>query len=485
MTRLALLTVTIFAAALACAGCSAPGAGHLKGTPKGTPPALAYLTGNSLGFSLLDADPEAAAWKPLSATVGAGEDNRLLRAQHAGLFQDPAKVDLADVAPWVGAHTGTLAYVLDVTSRDHDRATEYWADVRSRTKLETFLTAQGWTKGSKHDDLGEGLTRWTRDEGDGLHALGVANDAVVGARSSAGLDELVRAARKYSAKERNGMPDYAVEAAKRTPAAVVFRFDLVREQLQRPFQGDPAKLELAKWATASNALLAIRDGWVGLAPNSRVVGTWDWVPSLATNLKLGTVGEAARNQLDPHAAVSVAVHDPGQFITDELFTLTHGNIQYATEDDVSKGEVKVKLQPILDELDGDATISWSRSGGLVATVDTKDPAKAKGDVEAALKLAKLDGQVTAGPKGITIFVGGRAAPAYVDHAVVDWTAAGTPPRTPVAWLSFEHVACAGHAAGWLTFNGVGRMSGSFAVDDLAGCIPGAPAAPVSGDTETP
>jgi hypothetical protein len=471
MSRVVLLVLAV-ALAVACSGCAAPGAGHLKRAPKGLPPSMAYLTGDAMGFSLLDANPDASAWKPLAKTVGEGEANRLLVQQHAGLFEDSAAASAADVAPWIGGHTGTLAYVLDVEPKDHGRAIEYWADVRSRAKLERFLTAQGWTKDSRHYDLGHGLTRWTRSGGDGLHALGVADDAVVGARSRSGLDALVTAAQHYSAKERNGMPDNVVEAAKRTPAAIVFRFDLVRTQLQRPFQDDPAMLELAKWATASNALVAIRDGWLGLAPaapgagdrHARLVGTWDWIPDLAPEIKLGEVGEAARNRLDPNADVAVALHDPGQFLKDELFVLTRGNIQYATKQDVAKGSDKVDLQPILDELDGDASISYSSATGVAATVDTTHSG-AKADVESALRLAHVDSTVTAGPKGITVHAGaaGQRVTALDSTRQIDWAAAGAPPRAPIAWISLAQLPCGTPAYGWLTFNGVDRMSMSLDV----------------------
>ena len=55
-------------------------------------------------------------------------------------------------------HTGTLAYVFPVEPGDKEHATEFWADVKDRGKLEAFLKEHAWEETKTTYDIGDGMT---------------------------------------------------------------------------------------------------------------------------------------------------------------------------------------------------------------------------------------------------------------------------------------------------------------------------------------
>jgi hypothetical protein len=507
-SRLPALLGLLLVAAMVAGGCTVPGAGHVRRPPKDLAPSLDYVTADVMGFSLYDTNPGSKLWAPFGEDVA----KERLAAVIAPVLGD------SDPSAWIGKTEGVALRELNVDG-DDDTSTLWFADVHHRGKLEHDLKDGGWKRtGDELDSPGESLTLWTRGEptcedvleshpeagvaGDGgaktaeaqcfvarpyYRALAVADDAVIAAESTTALTTFLKAANAYAVPERKSMSEYAVEARKRTPASFVTRFDLIRTQLKRPFEGDPATLELARWATDSNTLVALRDGWLGVAPpldreaegRVRIVGASEWVPDLAPDLDFQPVRRDVFERLAPRTDIAVGIHDPGQQLRELVRAITFGSGQYVTEQDVAK-EDRVALEPTLDELDGDAAIGWS-AGSLLARIQTDDPEETATDLDEALETAGLAGDANARAGGIDVSV---AAPAPATHRaravanieldpdivtgepphLAELDDAGTPPRPPVLWLWRRGDACVGDAAGWVTFDNVDELRLSISVE---------------------
>ena len=486
MRMLLLVGACVFVAA----GCTVPGSSRLQGPPDGLPPSLDLVTANALGFTLFDTDPRSRLW------AGLGEETAddLLATQHAGLVGGFA-ADLDEVEPWIGDATGTALREFDLDGQT-ETSTLYFADVRSRRELEAFLDDNGWTR-AKDDDLagpGEDASLWNHDsscddtpsgtqaicaapEHVAYEAAAVTDDAIVAARSTTALKSLMRAADEYAVPERTAMSEFAVEAASKVPAAFVFRADLLRTQVRRPFEEDPALLEFARWATDSNVLVALRDGWVGFAPALdearrddavRVVGAAEWVPDLAPDITLGAADPSLMSKLGPDVDVAVAFDDPGQHIQELVRAITFGSGQYVTEQDVPEGEDRLELQPLLDRLDGNAAIGYG-NGFLRFVFENEDDAQLTTDVLNVLGhagIAAMPGPASENSIRVPIpIVAHRDIRSILGKKSVtgaglelDFSGAGKPPRAPFAWIWSKGRGCVGETAGWLTFDGTERMT---------------------------
>lgn len=493
--------------ALVAAGCTVPGSGRLQGPPGGLPASLELVTADVLGYSLYDTDPRSKLW----AGLGEGTADDLLVALHAGLAGG-FDADLGDIQPWIGDAAGTAHRELDLDGTT-DTSTLYFADVSNRDRLEAFLEDAGWSRepSSELGGPGEDATLWTHHatcddtpsgtqgicaapEHVAYEAAAVTDDAIVAARSTAALKSLLRAAGEYAVPERKAMSELTVEAANRVPVAFVFRSDLLRTQVRRPFEHDPALLEFARWATDSNVLVALRDGWIGLAPSAddharegsvRVVGTAEWVPDLASGITLGAAKPDMLSHVGPGADVAVALNDPGQHLRELVRAITFGAGQYVTEQDVPEGEDRVELLPLLDRLDGDAAIGYDDGELRVASHVDED---ASAEVIAALDHAGVDATASESDDGTTLFTvpirqsltpsgvmpdttiaePSGSSPGPVTAA--DFAAAGTPPRAPFAWFrtSASERGCIGGTSGWLTFDGTDRITLGMHVELVGG-----------------
>lgn len=428
------------------AGCAAPGASRLQGPPKELPQSLSYVTADVLGFTLYD-------------TYADEMPDTLFEA--IGMTTKDAK-------PWIGDHAGVAVRQLDVPGTGPD-TTALFADVASRTKLETALQGAGWSKSD--DELpevnGASSQLWTRAGA----ALAAFEDGLLLAPDEDGLEAFLKAADSYAVPERKAMRQYAVDVVHKVPAGAVFRSDLLRTGVRRPFQNNPALLEFARWATDSDVLVAARDGWVGIAPAGdpkrtdarRLVGAFEWVPSLAPDIDWG---EADRDMLDDVASdadLAIALENPGQQLHEIVKGITFRNGQYVTDQDVQDDERKVELEPLLELLDGDAVIGWSDAH---LEVRVADAAAAAGDADRAIKRAGLDAQVATASGDLSIILGSQPSTQVKDGFLGRSAAAqraGTPPRPPIVWLWTRSIAgCTGPAAGWVTFDGIGEMT--FSID---------------------
>jgi hypothetical protein len=434
----------VLAIAVLAAGCAAPGASRLQGAPESMPPALEHVTADVLGFSVYDTDPGSDAWGSTGLDAEAALDQ----------LYERVGVDAAEVEPWIGAHAGVAVRQLDVPGTEGG-TWAWWADVRDPEALLESVEAL---------------------EGDG-RSVQAYPDGVLVATSEAALEDFTDAAESYAVSERKAMREYAAEVATKSPVGVVFRGDLLRTHLRRPFQGDPALLEFARWATESNVLLAARDGWVGAAApvaddrdGFRLVGNVEWVPDLAPDIDWGSVDADLLDEVDASADLAVAIEDPGQHLQELLTGITRKNGQYATEQDVPDGEDRVELEPLLEELDGDAAIGWN-GASRTATLRINGAADQAEDVELVLDRLGLDAQVDAVWEDLVVkLVGVEVGSDGFRTRATAAKAAGPPPRPPVAWVWTRSIAgCSGPAAGWVTFDGAGEMSFSLAVSTADAC----------------
>jgi hypothetical protein len=448
--------------ALVAAGCTIPGSSRLEGPPAGLPPSLDLVTADALGYLLVDTDPASKLWEPLDGVVGGGNENPLLARLH-----DPVFGDGADPAAWIGDNAGLLVRQFELGDEDAV-ARAYFADVEDADELEVALEAAGWDRG---DDPLPGPASdgepWVRDDGD-WRAAAVTEDAILAAKDEAQLEVLLEAADEYAVPERKAMREFTVEAAERSPAAFVFRADLLRTQVRRPFEDDPALLEFARWATDSNVLVALRDGWVGLAPaleederddHVRVVGAAEWVPDLAPDNTLGAASPDLRAKLDPSVDVAVALDDPGQHVRELVRAITFGSGQYVTEQDVPDDGDRLELQPLLDRLDRDAAIGY-RPGALEVVLE--EDGRLGADVVGALDHAGVDARTDKLGDGASKVTVGRAAASRPSSAPAatfrSFTGAGKPPQAPWLWFATTGRGCVGATTGWLAFNGTDRMT---------------------------
>ncbi|MCW2927872.1 MAG: hypothetical protein JWM86_1840 [Thermoleophilia bacterium] len=486
-SRAAIGLLLLLVGAFVAVGCTVPGAGRLEGPPEDLPAVLDYVTADALTTTLLDADPAAKRWARFETALGAGDANLAL-APHWERFLGAEATPTA-AAAWAGDVTGTARYTIDRASTSADDASLLWfAGVRSRAKLEDWLREHGWkrAKGDLGGELGAGFDVWIATEDvDGAEAgaLGVSSKALLGARNRPALRELVAAADRYAFPDRKALADYAVDAHAASPVAVLFRTDLLRTQVRRLVEEDPAMLELVRWTTVSKLLLAARDGWFGLAPpidasrdSVRIIGKVDWVADLAPDLRLKPADRALLAEFVPDASIAVALHDPGQVLEDAINGITRGGNQFATEGDVKDAGKRVDLLELLEDLDGDAAIAHdARRGTYLATIRT-DAGEIEARVREALDLAELPARVDAVDGGVGILVnpnGGNIAPYSVTGSrdltnpegalATAFAPAGKPPRPPIAWLWQGGTQCDGPTAGWVTYDGVERFTFSLDV----------------------
>lgn len=435
----ALLLVITSAASLI--GCAAPGAQRLVKPPKAMPPALKYVTADSLMIQIYNTDKRALVWKSSS-----------LKSQPIlGHIYAVVDTKSEDVAPWIGDHVGIATRQLDVPGTKG--GTSLWfADVKDPAALKESLSSLS---------------------ADG-RAVKVYEDAVLVARSKTELDDFVRAASNYAVPDRRAMREYAAETAQKTPVGMIYRMDLLRTHLPRLVQEDPAMLEFARWATSSNVLLAARDGWIGV-DGSRLVGNVEWVPRLAENVTWTKVASSDLDQLpDPEVDAALVIGDLGQHISEAITGITFGNNQYATPQKKLSGNKTVELEPLLDNLTGDATVTWNNKprrlrfqlkGAATHANDVRQAFRAGGvDVDGYSTTTESDDLLISIPPQVS--TPARAS----SQRSKDAQRAGRPPSDPVMWLWMQDVAgCAGPLAGWVTFDDEGEMSYSFAVQRIKGC----------------
>jgi len=294
--------------------------------------------------------------------------------------------------------------------------------------------------------------------------------------------------------DREALAEYATEAAKRTPMAIVFRSDVARLQARRPFEDDPAALELARWATAGSFFTALRDGWLGLAPpldrerpSLRVVGRADWVKSLSPEFELRPVSRKLLDSLQGGTSVAVAMHDLGGFIATALDEITVHGIDYATESDVPESEDRVELFPLLERLQGDAALGRGPGdGSLTVRIDAAQDGLLAQDVGDALALVRATARVTQDDGHVVAQVTRDARGLPGDFADerdrlgeqapyrAALAAAGVPPTPPVAWFWHKGGGCTGPAGGWVSWDGEEHLTISADVlldTPAAGCEP--------------
>lgn len=438
----------LLAIAFVVASCAAPGAGRLQGAPAGMPPALEHVTADVLGFTLYDTDPGSTRWE----STGLPADD-VLAALYDTIGQDADAVE-----PWIGDHAGIALRQLDVPGTE-GATSVFFADVRDRDALDAAM-----------DEL--------RGAGRAVEAW---DDAVVIAPSADALDDFVDAAGEYAASDRRAMRDYAAKVATTVPVGVVFRFDLVRTHARRPFEGNPALLEFARWATESDVLLATRDGWLGIAPPLddarvgtavRVVGNVEWVPDLAEEIDWGSANPDLLDTADEQADVVVSFDDPGQHLAQLLEGITRRNGQYATDQDVPDEDERPEVEPLFEKLGGAAVLQWDR--GLLRLF-VVDGAQGITQLDAAIRQVLPGARVADRGGNLEVVV-----PLRQDRIDGDLRSdraqalqgSGKPPSDPIAWLWTRSLGrCSGPAAGWVAFDGVGEMTMSLDATLADDCSP--------------
>jgi hypothetical protein len=466
--------------ALLAAGCAAPGANRIAGPPEGLPPSLDYVTADVLGFTLYDTDPGSKLWGGVEAVRAESTLAELYDA--IGMTAD-------EVEPWIGDHAGVAVRQLDVPGVSDDTSV-WFADVRSSDALDSALDEAGWSAPSTTSlpKVNRAMAiAWINDDEDATYrAAAVFEDGIVVARSPDGLERFLEAADEYAVPERKAMAQYAVDAVKKVPAAAVFRSDLLRTGVRTPFQEDPALLEFARWVTETDVLVAARDGWVGIAPSTdkdvnaiRMIGSFEWVPDLAPDIDWGSADVDQLDKADSDTDVAVALENPGQHLIELVRGITFGNGQYATDQDVADDGDRVELEPLLEQLDGAATLGWdAREGQLTMQVD--GAGDVADDVNEQLCRSGIDGFALdddglrvelSSPflldepvdcDEVRLALARKAVPGTAPGRAADAALAGEPPRDPVVWVWTRSLGdCLGPVAGWLTFDGEGEMSFSL------------------------
>ncbi|MEO6866742.1 MAG: hypothetical protein ABI200_01840 [Gaiellales bacterium] len=480
---------------LLLAGCSAPGLGRLQERPPKTlSPVMKLVTADALGYSLYQTDPDSKAWRAIDDGTRIPAARRALTKLHAPLTRDGGEgprggdgVDLDEIARWIGPSAGMLLHVLPERGTELPESTMYFAEVAHRDQLETYLTSQGWKRTTSADDkLGMSLAAWTRT-GPGaatqLGALGIRDDALIAAGSMEGLALLTAAARTYAVPERSAMANYTVDALERSPMSVIFRADFSRRQLIRTVQADPALRELARWATETMLLDALRDGWIGCAPTAddsraglRLIASADWLAHLSTRFELTAANRAMLTQLPRSVTHAVSLNDPGAIAIDAVTEIASNRLQYVTEADAMDGE-DMSLLDVLGQLDGDAAIGLDRAATtLHMSLDNAQGAGVAKQVTDTLAYAELPGRASAEGRTVQLVLPLGSGDATVDPAPdgpplinpdaidAEFAAAGQPPFTAIAWLWRAPDACAGRAAGWIAFDEKIDMRASIDLD---------------------
>ncbi|MCW2962179.1 MAG: hypothetical protein JWM90_2566 [Thermoleophilia bacterium] len=331
--------------------------------------------------------------------------------------------------------------------------------------------------------MADDLELWRGDgdrDGARFDVIGVADTAMVGANDAASLRAILRQRERYPAIKRKATNTYTVEAMGRTPLAVVYRSDMVRDQLRRLIADDRGALELTRWATSMGSIRAWRDGWIGLAPPVdrtrtavRLVGATDWVKDLSTQGEPAPVPLATLGSVGADARLAVALHDPGLYAEDLLRAGPGNGATFATEED-PKDSGGVDLFDVVDRYDGDAALGLYRDRIELhaAAGDGRDALLE--DTEAAIRIAGVRRLAVAssGATGIELTwsfaAGGAAAPHPTLQDGVDlaptFARAGAPPRPPVAWIWANPSASTSDAiVGWITWDRTERLTYAFDV----------------------
>ncbi|MBC7462501.1 MAG: hypothetical protein H7287_14180, partial [Thermoleophilia bacterium] len=200
------------------------------------------------------------------------------------------------------------------------------------------------------------------------------------------------------------------------------------------------------------------------------------------------------DELPASTRVAVAVDDPGSYVTDFLRAATRHGYNFPTKLAVPRGEPHVAALELLGQLDGPSALSLTATGRVSARIHVKSPRTAVSQVNAAARLFGLEDalDVTAVAKG-QVEIAYEAAPLASKGAgatggeaagVTDptrstgsdavtggatlatdpkftaaFTAAGAPPRLPVAWF-YSSTSCVEDEAiaGWLTWDKDKRMT---------------------------
>lgn len=496
--RAVLLIALIAVAALVASGCARAGSGLLEDRPAELPASLDFVPGHSMGWLVLDTDTGSARWRSLTQTLGVASP----RAPLEGLLGRMLGADVndaRDLQPWIGDVAGVAVMAAEV---DADDALLGFADVRKRSALEQELRERGFRRGPGGrlgSGVGQRLRLWVPPAGSGLPTLGVADDAVVAARSKAALKTILGRTDTYTASTRKATNEYTMAALRRVPAALVFRSDYVRDQLRYAVSEDPAALELTRWFTAASTVSAMRDGWVGLAaqarasrPSVRVLGTFDWIADISRVGEPGPVSRAALDRLPAATASALALRNPGMYGQDVLMAATSNALGFSTSEDVPSSRREVRILDLLADLTGVATVS--RVGDEVRLETTvKDAAGLSQTVGDALHLAGLDDRTSVRASGrrqvqAVLRLGPRSGAGAIaadpgtlgdrgDYAAA-FGAAGRPSNTPIAWMWSSASPCNADlpSAGWLDWDRASRMSFSVDVPVTAtGCDLGAAA----------
>ncbi|MEO6866677.1 MAG: hypothetical protein ABI200_01505 [Gaiellales bacterium] len=491
--RIALVALIVFSLGALVAGCTVPGKSHFVGTPKNMPPSLHYLPGDALGWIMVDTNGKRADAQRLEQTLGTQPDTDLAGPILVGLIRGDGP---NDIDTWVGHAAGIVRY----TARSGEPSKLTFVDVAHVGALEKVLHRSGWTRTATQLDAGRGhqLRLWTRagTAKDELGAIGVASDALVGAKTRTDLAALVKDTKRYSADQRASTIQYTIDALKSSPISIVFRSDQVRSDLRTLVNDNPAFLEMSRWLTKASSIYALRDGWIGAVPASgaraktdiHLIGRMDWARS-ATQVPepKGVPRPKPADLVGADWAVEIA--NPGSYAQDVVNAISDGGNQFVTKLDDPKGTPK--LDDLLNKLDGPALITGHK-GYVAVTVQVKDPTQTEQEAKAAIKLAGIGDWVDVANlgagTGLTIDVQThrgtmmsdavattpKVAAEMSDQATQIFdtmNAAGKAPSQPVAWVYQAKSPCdAAHpAAGWISWDSTSqRLTYSFDVPVVQG-----------------
>jgi hypothetical protein len=472
--------VLLLATSLVASGCTVPGSARIQGPPSALPEAIRFLPADALGWTLIDPDPDAPKWAPLERPSGIDISAAAYTQQWAPFFGDGLDY-AAVVAPWVGDRAGTALLSVRLDERD---ARMGFADVDDRGKLESVLRDAGWKRSDA--DLGEGvaddleLWRAGADADTTFTAIGIADDAMVGAVDDTALRDILRQTERNAAIRQKDTNDFSVDAL-RTPLAVVFSADIVRDQLRHFVATDRGQLEFYRWFNEMGSVAAWRDGWLGLAPPIdssraalRLVGAAKWEGELATKGEPTPARLDSLESLGADVRVGIALDDPGLYAEDLIAAGPGDGSSFATEPE--EGDDAVNLFELVDRYDGPAALGYYRTRVELRADAGSDSADLLADTKAALDFARVR-RITADADAdgeIVVRWGFEAEPAIVapEHPRLGDTVeleplfgrAGKPPRPPIAWLyarpTPDDLACE-PVVGWVAWDGDQRMGYSF------------------------
>ncbi|MCW2950393.1 MAG: hypothetical protein JWN41_1406 [Thermoleophilia bacterium] len=493
------LPLVLAAAVFVSGGCDTPRAFSHK--PAGLPASIDYLPGDSMGWVVFDTDPASARWRPIDRAVDAKVGARTVDVFASRLLG--SSVDVArDIEPWVGSTGGYALVTSDIASPD---ATIGFFDVAHRDALERVLRAHDYHAVSS-GELGSGpggdLALWkprsSRSDAASsnrgiLPVIGVADHALVYGRTVDALRSILHRTDQLSASERRGTNRFTVKARATTPIALVYRGDDVRDQLLRLVRSDPSTLEVGRWFAATSVVSASRDGWVGVAPPLdrsrravRLIGGFEWAKGQSTIGEPKPVRRAVVDALPGATRAALAVTDAGAYLTDFVGAATDHGYQFATKQDVPKGQPHVQALKLLAQFDGETTFALGATGSVTARAHVKSARSAVAQVKAAARLVAIDDRLIArasGKRQVEVsyepppsarhmpataqagdapHVPRSAAADAVNGSVTLGTnsryraamrAVGAPPRVPVAWVYVARSCAANQGiAAWLTWD---------------------------------